>query len=173
MWTWGQAQGWSQHCRQGGPVSFASVAAGGQWPCLHLAGFPAWVRRKWRQMVGSQHPLPPAEEGKGPAAWHKQAWTVVCLKHYQKPREDPQCNLPCTHSLGNPSSPVQLSLESIQPALHVTPGTPTRARQRDVEEARGWGRASRQLLVLAPPTVPPEAENIGHPREGTWSQKGE
>lgn len=45
MWKWGRAQGWSQHCRQEGPGSFASVAAVGQWPCLHLAGFPAWGKK--------------------------------------------------------------------------------------------------------------------------------
>lgn len=83
-----------------------------------------------------------------------------------------QPTLPAPTSLGSPLLPVQLPLECIQPALHVAPGTTTRARQGDVEEARGWGRASRQLLVLAPPTVAPKAENIGHPREGTWSRKG-
>lgn len=94
------------------------------------------------------------------------------LPETQRSSPTVQPTLPAPTSLGGPLLPVQLPLECIQPALHVAPGTPTRARQGDVEEARGWGRASGQLLVLAPPTVTPKAENIGHPREGTWSRKG-
>ena len=61
-----------------------------------------------------------------------------------------------------PPSPVELPLKGIQPALHVAPGPPAGAGQGDVQEAGGGGRAARQLLVLAAPTVPPEAEDVGH-----------
>lgn len=59
-------------------MSFASVAAVGQWPCLHLTEFPAWGKKEeehsGQAKTASQLwlPLHPAEEGEAPAARHKQ-----------------------------------------------------------------------------------------------------
>lgn len=75
------------------------------------------------------------------------------------------------HRPGSPSLPVELALQGIQPTLHIAPGPPARAGQRDVEEAGGRGGTSWQLLILAAPTVPPKAENVGHPRKGACSRE--
>lgn len=91
----------------------------------------------------------------------------------QQPAEEllPSYTVQPARPLQHAHSPVELPLERVQPALHITPRPPAGAGQRDVEEAGGGGGAARQLLVLAAPAVPPKAENVGHPREGAWSQR--
>lgn len=77
-------------------MSFASVAAAGQWPCLHLGAFPAWGKKKGEPLRGVETagpleaPLHLAEEGEGGSSCPAHTGLDrACLKHYQRPRQEP------------------------------------------------------------------------------------
>lgn len=69
-------------------------------------------------------------------------------------------------------APVQLLLQHVQARVQLAALLSTQAVKRRVEERRGGHAAAGDLLVLpASPTLSPETEDVGHPREGACGRK--
>lgn len=67
-----------------------------------------------------------------------------------------------------PKVPVELLLEQVEARLHLGALASAHGWQRDAEGGMSWDGAAWQLLVLPAPALPPEAEDVGDPREGSW-----
>jgi len=69
--------------------------------------------------------------------------------------------------------PVELFLQQVQACVQLAALLPAQAVQRRAEGRGGGPAAAGHLLVVsAPPPLPPEAEDVGHAREGSWRTDG-
>lgn len=70
-----------------------------------------------------------------------------------------------------PQVPVKLLLEQVEARLHLGALAAAHGRQWDAEGGVSRDGAARQLLVLPPPALPPETEDVGDSREGSCKGK--